>query len=292
MPAPRVSFFTAGTRTSYGESYIIASQCYVQYVPPRNDAETADTVPLLFVHGGGLTGSQWESTPDRRPGWAALASQEGRHVYIMDGVDSDRSQRAPDSVREAEVEYRDAKQIWDRFRFGPLDGWDERKPFDDSAFPVEYLDQLVATQAGRRRTADEIEAKGIVDVVRELAVNSRVDVVAHSNGAMLLSKALDQIADLLRNIVFVEPGPKTDATALLEEPKTLVVWGEYIEGHAMWTPLKSAMEGANVEELLLPNVGVRGNSHFPMSDQNSDKVWKQISHWLESSSDFSASRFL
>lgn len=280
MPAPRVSFFTSGTKTSYGESYIVTSQCYVQYMPPRSDINKADSVPLLFVHGGGLTGSQWESTPDRRPGWAVLACREDRHVYIMDGVDSGRSQRAPDSVREGGIEYRDTKQIWDRFRFGPLNGWEERKPFDDSAFPVNYLDQLVATQAGRRRTTDEIEAKGVVDVVRELAVDGKIDVVAHSNGAMLLSKALDEVADLLRKIVLVEPGPKTKASSLLGRPKALVVWGDYIDGHAMWTPLKSAMAGTKAEELLLPSVGIKGNSHFPMSDRNSDEVWKRISQWL------------
>ncbi|KXT12302.1 hypothetical protein AC579_6218 [Pseudocercospora musae] len=100
----------------------------------------------------------WETpaaSADPRPAWAVLVSQEGRHIYITDDVDSGRSQWAQDSIREGEVEYRDTKQIWD---------------------------QLVATQAGRRRSTDEAQAKGNVDVVRGLAVDSTIDVVAHSNG--------------------------------------------------------------------------------------------------------------
>src|SRR4051794_4690020 len=40
-------------------------QSYVQYFVPQH----ASGAPVVLVHGGGLTGSCWETTPDGRPGW-------------------------------------------------------------------------------------------------------------------------------------------------------------------------------------------------------------------------------
>ena len=83
----------------------------------------------------------WESTPDRRPGWAVLASRPpySRPVYCIDAVDSGRSQRCPDKIRPARVEHRTAEDMWSRFRFGPsVDAKCESEPFFDLQFPLEF----------------------------------------------------------------------------------------------------------------------------------------------------------
>ena len=41
-------------------------QAYVQYFIP---AERKDDLPVLLVHCGGMTGANWETTPDGRTGW-------------------------------------------------------------------------------------------------------------------------------------------------------------------------------------------------------------------------------
>ena len=43
----------------------ITGQTYVQYV--RQAAPASDT-PVIFWHGGAMTGAVWETTPDGRPG--------------------------------------------------------------------------------------------------------------------------------------------------------------------------------------------------------------------------------
>ncbi|KAF2100460.1 alpha/beta-hydrolase [Rhizodiscina lignyota] len=292
MPTPpRVSFFTKGERLPHSTSYIIVNQNYVQYVPPRSNAST-DATPLLFIHGGGLTGANWESTPDRRPGWAVRASESGRHVYIMDGVDSGRSQRAPDEIRPGPVEHRGALEMWDRFRFGRAEDFEARKVFPDSVFLASHLDELVACQAARRRIVDDIETSGIINVIKELAVGGKIDVVCHSHGAKMLTDphCMKEVGPYVRKAILVEPG--TTATSengksFVEGMKCLVVWGDYVADHPAWVPIVKIFDQAPVpavEIMHLPEVGLKGNSHFPMSDANSDEVWQKLLDWLDAKS--------
>jgi pimeloyl-ACP methyl ester carboxylesterase len=146
-----VSFFTSGTKQPHKESYIITNQSYVGHHPARNPPppKKIAPIPILFVHGGGLTGAMWESTPDRRPGWASDATGGGYHVYIIDNVDSGRSQRAPDALRFGPTEHRTAKYVWTRFRIGSGGDFAAKRPFVNSQFPVEYFDTLIAAQSAR-----------------------------------------------------------------------------------------------------------------------------------------------
>ena len=46
---------------------IVVDQMYVQYRIPEG---SAGRVPIVLVHGGGLTGASYETTPDGREGFA------------------------------------------------------------------------------------------------------------------------------------------------------------------------------------------------------------------------------
>lgn len=278
---PRLSFYTKGQRYPHGDSYIITNQCYIQYRPPIALAGKKEpSMPIFFIHGGGLTGAQWESTPDLRPGWAVLSAETGYHTYILDGVDSGRSQRAPDFLREGPSEHRTVKEMWDRFRFGRPEDFDERKPFPGSEFPVEALDALVGSQTSRRRTIDEVEIRGIIDAIRDIG---ECWVIAHSHGAALMIDALQDVKHLVKKLALIEPGGTSLARKLTDEVSTLVVWGDYIVGHYAWAKYARMFHKTPVETMDLPKLGLPGNSHFPMSDRNSSKVFKLILGWLEGS---------
>lgn len=280
MPHPKVSFFTDGDLIPQGSSHIFINSCYVQYIAPSSEP-TTEQPPLLFIHGGGLTGSQWETTPDRRQGWAVRAAEQGRHVYVMDGVDSGRSQRAPDHIRDGEAEWRDAKQMWERFRFGPVEGWAERRGFPGSAFDVRYLDRLVAMQAVRRRDTDITEGQAIDKVLQELASDGPVDVCAHSHGAALLIQISQDVKHLLNDVVLVEPAATSGTNFACDKYLPLVVWGDFIEESEIWTPIKKMFDKSRTEAMTLRDLGIYGNSHFPMLDDNSNVVWDKISDWFD-----------
>jgi pimeloyl-ACP methyl ester carboxylesterase len=279
MSHPKVSFFTQGERYEHLDSYIIINQAYVQYIRPASTTSASATkLPILFIHGGGLTGAQWEVTPDRRPGWAILASDADYPVYILDAVDSGRSQSAPADTRQGPVEYRTADQIWERFRLGPAGSFEKRELFEGSQVPAEHLDVLLGSQAARRRTTDEVEMKGIIAAIQEIG---QCIVVAHSHGAALVMDALGQISHLLDRLVLVEPGETGVASRLLETTPTLLVWGDYLDKHPAWARINAPYNTAPVKTMLLPELGIRGNSHFPMADKNSDEVFAKVLEWIE-----------
>ena len=282
MTAPKTSFYTSGRRLPYGDSYIITDQVYVQYRPGQKTSNSLRKYPILFIHGGGLTGAQWESTPDLRPGWAIRAAEAGFDVYTMDGVDSGRSQRAPDDQRTGPWDWRTARQVWERFRFGPPDRFEALELYPHSQFPVEAFDALVASQAVRRYyTTSDAEAQGIVDVVKRIGP---CYVVAHSNGGSLTILALESIKDMVKGLALVEPSKvpsKVQDERVLEDVRSLTVWGDYLDSHELnyWPAIVRMW--VHTEIMSLPKLGIRGNSHFPMSDKNSDQVAEKIFKWLE-----------
>lgn len=293
MLRPLVSFHTAGKLLPHNGSHIIVDQAYVQYIQPTNAASKASARPLLFVHGGGLTGAMWQSTPDRRPGWAILATQAPHHrpVYIIDAVDSGRSQRCPESHRPAAVEYRTAREMWQRFRFGHEEDysegdWSRCKFFADSKFPAEHMDRMLASQSARRRGMEqyEAEARGLADAIMEIG---ECDVVAHSNGCAVTVLALldETVKAKVGKLVMVEPGPPvTEALEHLRHIRTLVFWGDHLEGHRLWEPTVKHYQQLDGDSTVheLPQIGLSGNSHFPMLDSNSDEVAELVFQFLAS----------
>ena len=116
---------------------IIAGQMYVQYV---RLAKPRAPVPLLLWHGGGMTGVNWETTPDGRPGWQMFFLRAGFDTFVSDAVERGRASWAPYPQVYAEAPYfRTAKEAWEEtFRFGPAGSWHpdpaQRRPHAACAF--------------------------------------------------------------------------------------------------------------------------------------------------------------
>ncbi len=270
------SFHTAGRRLAYGDSYVVVDQAYVQYLCPSGHEATR--LPVVFVHGGGLSGSVWESTPDGREGWAPRTVGAGWPVFIIDSVDAGRAGRAPDFMRDGPVEWKSADQMWQRYRIGPLTEWASRTPFVDGLFPVEYFDALVGAHVARRRTTDVVEVAALVEAIRRIGP---CHVVAHSHGAALLPAVLAQVGPLVHRTVLIEPLPLTAGTSVVAG-STMLVWGDHTEEHPMWSPMIPIYRASPAESLCLPDAGIAGNSHLPMCDLNSDAVLDLILAWVAS----------
>ncbi|KAI9699530.1 MAG: hypothetical protein M1820_007161 [Bogoriella megaspora] len=308
---PESSFFTPGRRIPYDNSYIYIDHCFVQHLPANPSAVSASKPPLLFIHGGGQTSILYLTTPDTRLSWAHLASSLGHPTYLLDAPDHGRSSYAPPAIRteqgHGEPEWRTARQLWGRFRFGPdtEEAFEKLIPFEGSQFEAlgayekrrEWFEGLARSQMVRRWDMDEEEARGIRDAVRMLG--GRVWVVAHSHGAAMAMKALGmdeevgedgdgfRMRNVVERMVLVEPGATSVSRPWLVEldaTACVVVWGDYLEGHAVWHAIvKAYTDKGQVDNLMLPRRGIKGNSHFPMSDKNSDVVWKAIYDWLVTS---------
>lgn len=91
---PREVRFTRSASYTYDpRGHRAVEHTYVQYFIP---APARDLPPVVLVHGGGMHGSTWETTPDGRPGWLHHLLDLGREVHVVDLVERGRSGFAPD----------------------------------------------------------------------------------------------------------------------------------------------------------------------------------------------------
>ncbi|KAJ3808910.1 Alpha/Beta hydrolase protein [Lentinula aff. lateritia] len=69
-------------------SEIAFGQIYVERLVPVN---VTRSLPILMIHGHGMTGTNFLNTPDGRPGWADYFMGQGFEVYIVDQPSRGRS---------------------------------------------------------------------------------------------------------------------------------------------------------------------------------------------------------
>ena len=69
----------------------------------------------------------------------------------------------------------------------------------------------------------------------------------------------------------------------------LVVWGDYVPQAPRWAPrlvncrafaAKVNAAGGRAENLVLPDIGIRGNSHMLMQDDNSHEIAGLVLDWV------------
>lgn len=61
-------------------------------------AEVTKPYPIVLIHGGGGQGLDYLGTPDGRPGWATLLSEQGWVVYVVDRPGHGRSPYVLDAL--------------------------------------------------------------------------------------------------------------------------------------------------------------------------------------------------
>jgi len=74
--------------TPQRNSTIAFGQIYVEHLTPD---KVTQPIPLLLIHGHGMTGSNFLNTPDGRLGWADFFMSKGYEVYILDQPSRGRS---------------------------------------------------------------------------------------------------------------------------------------------------------------------------------------------------------
>ena len=81
-------FFVAGQYVSLSDGQNMAGQMYVEYQIPVVHTRP---LPIVMIHGGGQTGTNFEGTPDNRPGWRDYFLSQGYAVYVVDQPGRGRS---------------------------------------------------------------------------------------------------------------------------------------------------------------------------------------------------------
>jgi pimeloyl-ACP methyl ester carboxylesterase len=82
-------YFYVGGRIDHSvQGSPMVGQMYVEYFIPH---ERKSPYPIVMIHGGSQTGTNFTGTPDGREGWAQYFTRRGHAVYVVDQVARGRS---------------------------------------------------------------------------------------------------------------------------------------------------------------------------------------------------------
>lgn len=271
----------------------VTGQCYVQFA--RLSAPKYE-YPMMFWHGGAMTGATWETTPDGRPGWQMYFLRHGFDTYNCDAFERGRAGSAPypEVYKEAPI-YRNLNEAWGLFRIGPNGGYAsdlaQRNAHAGQQFPIEYFEKLGAQFVPRWTNHGQESLAAYYEAMESIGP---VVIVSHSQGANLALEAAQKRPDLIKALVLVEPAAAPELTpnglSNATQVPHLFVWGDYTNVDPLWQGYREVADayaeslsqaGCTVDTLDLPVAGVSGNSHVPMMDKNSDQVANLVCDWLD-----------
>jgi pimeloyl-ACP methyl ester carboxylesterase len=291
---------TLSTLSAYSSAgTITVEQMYVHYQIPTQIPAGPKKPPLTLIHGCCLTGKTWETTPDGRMGWDEYFVRQGFPTYVIDQVSRGRSAADPSIINSVKlgktaldktppVFSAGHEAAWAIFRFGP----EYPKVFPGMQFPLEAVDefwkQMVLDWAATLPTPNPT-----VPALSALAIKLKGTVLlSHSQSGIYPFQTAALSNDGIAGIISIEPGgcpaPEGDLKPYLKIP-TVVVFADYVDLSPRWAPrLKICREfaqavqkaGGKTELMLLPEMGIKGNSHMLMQDRNSLDIAALLVGWI------------
>jgi pimeloyl-ACP methyl ester carboxylesterase len=293
LPAREITYSPGGpvARVDPNGEFEI-EQMYVQFAQLRRPRARD---PLLLMHGGGMCGVTYETKPCGQDGWQSFFLRAGHDVWLADAVERGRASwaRSPEFF-QGEPLFRSKQEAWELFRIGPPGSWRaapaQRQAHADTRFPTAAFDRFMRQSVPRWAGNDAATQAAYNELAR---LHGPFVIVAHSQGCnFAFQMALAQPAQV-RAIVALEPSgfaQVDDPTlARLQRIPHLFVWGDHLDSHPLWTQLRPRLrdyrqrlqaQGVQVDEWDLPALGVGGNSHLLMMDDNSDTLAGAIHQWL------------
>jgi len=284
---------------------------YVFYQKPVN----AKRLPLVFWHGIGQFSKTWETTPDGREGFQNIFLRKGFSVYL---IDQPRRGNAGRSTVEATISPTPDEQNWfGTFRLGV---WPDYFPGVQFSKDPETLNQYFRSMTPSLGPIDTKvvtdAAVALADRVGELILVTH----SHSGGfgwvTAVRNANVRAIVSYEPGSGFLFPegelpapvessaGPLTAVGVSKEEFQQLtkipvvIYYGDFIPekydagnpGADGWRArLEMARKwrdvvnrhGGDVTVVHLPEIGIKGNTHFPFSDLNNLEVAEIMAEWLK-----------
>ena len=233
-------------------------------------------------------------------GWDEYLVRKGHPTYVIDQAWRGRSAADPSAINAVKTGRAPADELptvfsagqelaWAIFRFGP----EYPQVFPGMQFPLEaqaeFWKQMVPDWLPSLPTPNLT-----VPALSELSGRLGGTVlVSHSQSGIYPFQAAALSTRGIAGIVALEPGacPGTgDDMAPFAGIPILVLFGDYVDRSPRWAPrLKACREfvtavnaaGGKTELVMLPDIGVHGNSHMLMQDRNSLQIADWLTNWIE-----------
>jgi pimeloyl-ACP methyl ester carboxylesterase len=244
---------------------------YVQWFRP---AQLSCPIPVVLLHGGGMSGTVWETTPDGRPGFLKLLLMRGFEVCVVDAMERGRAGWcALDGVWQGPVIQRSLEEAWALFRIGDPAGLSSRRPFLGQRFPVHALEALAASFVPRWVTNSPAANAAFIAALRRIGPSI---ILCHSQGSESAFVAIEQCPELVRGVVALEPSALPSARYEAVVPITSVL-GDFMDATPDWVALRKRIEGNAATRnrhgiLSLVDAGLPGHSHLMMMDHGNEAV--------------------
>jgi pimeloyl-ACP methyl ester carboxylesterase len=211
-------FYVGGKPTTINSNTYIAGQIYVEM---RIPAKQTHPYPIIMVHGGTRSGTNWTGTPDGREGWAQYFARRGYAVYVVDQPGRGRSAYVPEVYgppRFADAESAQRRYMQqEKFKLWPQahlhTQWPGSGEIDDPA-TGQIIGSFLPEIAFDKQQASSHESM--------LALAGKIGpfiVLMHSQGGPIGWAIADARPDLVKAIVAVEPnGPPGHSVQFVGAP--------------------------------------------------------------------------
>jgi pimeloyl-ACP methyl ester carboxylesterase len=269
---PTAHLLTETERPDTGEVYCV-----------QGDAPNPRSI--VMVPGLGLSHYLYLTTPDRRDGWASLAASAGLSAHVLNPARNVTTADDPEAADNLSMWIQ--PDFWPRWGFGP----DSPNPYADVRYPVDDVADLVTMLPRYAPGPGGTSAsQGAIDELTELLeeIGGGVLMVHSAAGPAGFAVALER-PELVEALIVIEPtGCPTDVESVPKVP-FLAVYGDYIQARGQTGRLESCKTTRELAEAAgypadlfsYPEVGVFGNTHLLMQDDNSEEILAEVLDWLD-----------
>jgi len=272
--------------------------------------------PLVFLHGAGQSKKTWETTPDGRAGFQNIFLKRGFGVYLLD---QPRRGDAGKSTVATTITPTPDEQFWfTQFRIGHYPDYFPNVQFPKDSSALEQFFRQMTPSTGNfdgnvisdavsqlfNRIGEGIlvthsqgGGPGWFTAIKNEKVKAIVAYEPYSSFVFPKAELPPPIksAGLFGELKGVEI-PLSDFNKLTKIP-IIIYYGDNIakEPTNVWNKdhWRSGLEmariwaatinkhGGDATVIHLPEIGIKGNTHFPFSDLNNVEIADLMSKWLK-----------
>ena len=269
--------------------------------------------PMVMWHGIGQFSKTWETTPDGREGFQNIFLRRRFGVYL---IDQPRRGNAGRSTAEATISPTPDEQQWfGTFRIGIWPDYFEGVQFDrDPKTLNQYFRQMTPSIGPIDINANVEAVSALFDKIGPAILVTH----SHSGGMGWLTAIRNENVKAIASyepgsgFVFPEgevppPVPSSGGTLVaaavpladflkLTKIPIIIYYGDFIPGKPDRNPgqdgWRARLEmarlwsdavnrhGGDATVVHLPEIGIKGNTHFPFSDLNNIEIADLMSEWI------------
>ena len=301
--------FNPANQSSAGQT-LHGDHAYVFYQIPQNPRK----LPLVFWHGYGQSAKTWETTPDGREGFQNIFLRRQFPVYL---IDQPRRGRAGRSTKPMSISAAPDEQLWfGIFRLGVGKDFFPGVQFSKEPEAVnQFYRQMVPDTGPIDMEANTNAVSALFNKIgqgilvthshsggqgwRTAIKNSNIKAIASyepGSGFVFPEGQVPNAIEYLGGRLQAAGVPMAEFMQLTKIP-IIIYYGDYIPNQPtqnpgqeqwraslamakLWTDAVNK-HGGDVTLIHLPHIGIKGNTHFPMSDLNNIEVADHLSDFLK-----------